>query len=104
MLGAGASVTIPTFFTLDLLGQLAQQGRFGRALPPHEQASQWPAAAGAAAAAACRLIPAPSRALHGSASPAHRLPLLYLRLLYLCFAGVFGGDRLSPEAAGWLEE
>ena len=28
---AGASVTVPPFFTLDLLGQLAQPGRFGRA-------------------------------------------------------------------------
>lgn len=37
MLGAGANVSIPTFLTLDLLGQLAQQGRFGRSLPAHEQ-------------------------------------------------------------------
>ncbi|KAL4443702.1 hypothetical protein ABPG75_011439 [Micractinium tetrahymenae] len=37
MLGAGAGVSLPTFFTLDMLGRLAQQGRFGRALPPHEQ-------------------------------------------------------------------
>ncbi|KAI3428192.1 hypothetical protein D9Q98_006572 [Chlorella vulgaris] len=37
MLGAGADVSIPTFFTLELLGQLARQARFGRALPPQEQ-------------------------------------------------------------------
>ncbi|KAL4447204.1 hypothetical protein ABPG77_007237 [Micractinium sp. CCAP 211/92] len=37
MLGAGAGVSLPTFFTLDMLGRLAQQGRFGRALPAHEQ-------------------------------------------------------------------
>lgn len=37
MLGAGAGVCLPTFFTLDMLGRLAQQGRFGRALAPHEQ-------------------------------------------------------------------
>ncbi|KAL4858459.1 hypothetical protein ACK3TF_001437 [Chlorella vulgaris] len=37
MLGAGADVSVPTFFTLELLGQLARQARFGRALPPQEQ-------------------------------------------------------------------
>lgn len=42
MLGAGANVSIPTFLTLDLLGQLAQQGRFGRSLPAHEQVCTLP--------------------------------------------------------------
>ena len=37
MLGAGAGVSVPTFFTLDLLGRLVAQGRFGRTLPPGEQ-------------------------------------------------------------------
>jgi len=39
MLGAGANVCIPTFFTLDLLGSLARQGRFGRGLQFSEQVS-----------------------------------------------------------------
>ncbi|PRW56620.1 Serine threonine- kinase CTR1 isoform B [Chlorella sorokiniana] len=37
MLGAGERVALPTFFTLELLEGLAKAGRFGRALPPHEQ-------------------------------------------------------------------
>lgn len=37
MLGAGERVSLPTFFTLELLEGLARAGRFGRALPPQEQ-------------------------------------------------------------------